>query len=173
MPQYQISLAGKTAAEIETSVTGSGRMEINDGRVPKLDILQQIQSSVGALTGGGGGASGRDTNFSTMGLNFAIGGRKVNLTDILIKSAESRMTGAGTVTFDQGLNMNLQVVVGGATGAALGKLDRSGQSELTVPATVAGNTSNPVVKVQVGNLMKDRGIKAATGILDSFLKKKK
>jgi hypothetical protein len=167
MPKYQLALSGSTPEEIEANLTGSGHMDVNDGRIPKLDILAKIQGAVGSFAGGA--KAGDDTSFSKMGLDFTIAKRRLNLSNVLITGPGARMTGGGAVTFDQALDLKLNVVVAGAAGAALGKLDQSGQSELNVPATVTGSSASPVVKVQVKNLMMDRGVSTATGLLNQFL----
>ncbi len=171
MPKYQLAFSGSTPDEIEASLAGSGHMNVSDGRIPKLDILAKIQGTIGSLVGGS--KAGDDTSFSKMGLDFAIAKRRVNLSNVLITGPGSRMNGGGTVTFDQALDLKLNVVVAGAAGSALGKLDQTGKDELVVPATVTGTSTNPVVKVQVKNVVMDRGVSAATGLLNKFLGGKK
>lgn len=166
MPKYQLSAAGSTPEQIEASIQGSGHMDVNDGRIPKMDILAKIQNAVGSATGG---PAGDDTNFNKMGLDFTIANRRVNLSNMLLTGPGLKITGGGTVTFDQALDLKLNAEVSGGIGAALGKLDQSGQSALNVPTTVTGNAGNPVVKVQVKSMVVERGVSAATSVLDKFL----
>lgn len=171
MPRYELKIAGETPEQLEASATGSGHMDVKDGRIPKLDVLAKIQGAVGSFVGGG--KAGDDTNFSTMALDYNIADRKVNLSNVAMTGPGVSMNGGGTVTFDQALNLKLNAVVAGGVGSALGKLDKTGKDELVVPTTVTGSTSNPKVAVQVKSVLMDRGVSAATSLLDRFLGGKK
>jgi uncharacterized protein involved in outer membrane biogenesis len=168
IPQYQIRFAGENAQQIRESLQGTGRVTIGEGRIAFFDLFSTIEQKAKQLLAGESPKEGA-TNFLRFQSSFAIKDQQVQMPDLLLESAEHRVTGQGYVTFDEALHFDLVAQVSGALASLIGgKPNASGQLHSSVPVKVRGTTESPKVSVDLVR----KAVETVTDLLDSLFKKK-
>jgi len=168
VPSYTAKFAGKNAAEIRNSLSGTGKLNINQGRLAQLDMLASIEK---ALSGGQDTAGAKGTTaFRALDADLNIGGGRLDVPSIKLDSPALRFTGKGAIGFDQNMHFDLDTVVTGNVARMVNRLGRqSDGAEAVLPVTVAGAVSSPQVRPNVRKLA--TGV--AQGLIDSFFQPKK
>jgi AsmA protein len=171
------------------TLTITGPVNLADGKLAGFNLKQKL----GALSSfaGLGGSSGSDTEIQTLSANMHVDAKGTKAQDInLVVPGMGTVTGNAYVSATQQLDCKMVAKVtpsGGAGGAAASALSSftgggANSKSITVPFSVKGTTSNPVLVPDVsgamkslvkGNLGNTGGISSASsGILGGFLKKK-
>ena len=172
IPEYSVQFSGKDANEIRESLSGQGRIRVEEGRVTLFNLLDNIRRQAQRLFAGAAAREGQ-TDFTRLASNFEIRGGKILLSGLLLESPASVVEGAGEVGFDQDLSFDLVTDVTGDLAARLGgKPDSSGKARLRVPVKVRGSMNSPQVYPDVAGMAKERALEKARGLFDSLLKKK-
>lgn len=164
MPRYELAFAGTSPAELESSLRGAADVQLLRGKIKHLDMLAALQNALGSATGGATGA----TEFATLNSHLDIAAPQIKVTSLTLDSAAGRITGAGVIGFNQTLNLNLAVALGGAAG---GLVQQAGVSNVKVG--VSGTLANPKVTPDVKGMAVQTGIGMAEKYLGGFLGKKK
>jgi AsmA protein len=161
----QLAITGTaTAPEI------AGPVEVDNTQLAGFDLASKIQG-LKALTGTSGG-----TGIKTLKADVRETAAETQLSNIDAEiPALGTATGSGTVTTAGAVNFQLAAKLGGsgATGAlseiAGGLLHTVGTS--SVPVTITGTTSNPVIRADVGAMVKNSlgaGKKGVGGLLQGL-----
>jgi AsmA protein len=98
---------GKTQREIVASLNGKGGLNLANGKIKGVNLVDMVNkvaaalkggvsSLAGALKGGGGSGGGQETDFTTLTATYTIANGILHNSDLQMKSAELPMTGAGT-----------------------------------------------------------------------------
>ena len=173
----QMAITGTTSAPVI-----AGPIEVDNTQLAGFDLAQKIQG-LKALTGTGGG-----TAIQVLQANVRQTPEETQLTNInCVVPALGSATGQGTVTSAGALNFQLTAklsgsgATGGAVDAAAGGLGGIAGSLLhatvgnaSVPVTITGTTSNPVIRADVAAMLKGAGSatkKGLGGLLGGLVKK--
>ncbi|MDX2178938.1 MAG: AsmA-like C-terminal region-containing protein [Bryobacteraceae bacterium] len=170
IPEFALNFAGENAAQLQRSLTGRGRLTVDNGRFQLLSVLASIER---ALAGGGAApqANGEFAQFSTA---FEIANQAVAMNGISVTGPGLKIGGRGTVTFAKALNFRLDSTITGNTAQAL-KARTGGilGDDLRVPVTIAGTLDQPQVRPEIKSVAANAAKSAAQGILKSFFGNKK
>ena len=158
--------AGFTTAELTRTLTGTGHLSVKDGRLEGVNLTQEVLRAFKVT-----GLSGEDvkaTAFSTVEGDFAIQQGAVQLQRFLADSHDFQATAAGTIGFDQALNikagLNLSETLSQQlTGASAAARLMASKGRITVPLTISGTTAAPSYSVD---------LKAVAGKVGKNLKEK-
>ena len=172
IPQYNLRFAGKDANQIRDSLAGSGNIRLQQGRVALFDLLGSVENKIKNVMGGETTASGA-TDFIGFDSRFEVKNGQLFLSDILLKSASSSVSGQGRVGFDHSLEFDLLTGITGSLATRLGgRPDAAGQAQLRVPVKVRGTLEAAKVYPDVAGMVKAQAVERGMGLLDSFMKKR-
>jgi uncharacterized protein involved in outer membrane biogenesis len=167
IPSYSLDFAGADADQIRTSLHGSGKLSVSQGRISALDLLAHIKNAIEHPQELFTGAKG-DTPFTTLVSDMNVGQRKLNLDGIQLDSPALKVNGKGFIDFDQAVNFELAAHLLGTGTSALSQVATGGSSGGGIPVSVTGTVESPHVKPNVGKMVKNVGEE----LLGSFLKKR-
>jgi AsmA protein len=152
---------------LKKSLTGNGKMQIKDGEIPWLNLINRL---VQALGGQGGGKE--KTTFDDLSTAFTVKNGMVSVPNLLLSEKDTAIKLSGDIGLDSTLKMEGEAHLPTAvTGDLTGKgwnflLDDRGR--LTIPFTLRGAVNDP--KVGISTKLIEQGVK---GVLQQYLKKKK
>lgn len=173
MPSSALQFAGNNAAEILSSLRGSAKLSVTQGRLAALDFATTLERVIGSQQSAAG-AKGA-TPFSTLSADLTIGQSRIHVENLLLDAPTGlRITGNGVIGFDQSINFSLLAHLGGSLArlASLGPLHLPSGVTPDVPLTVTGTVESPQVHPQIGKMAKDAIHETVRGILGGFLNKK-
>jgi AsmA protein len=161
----QLSVTGTPAALVI-----AGPIEVDNTQLAGFDLGSKIQG-LKALTGSGGG-----TGIQTLKAEVRQTQAGTELTNIdAVVPALGTATGNGTVSATGALNFQLSAKLSGAgaAGAIVGSLLHAA-GNVAVPVTITGTTSNPVIRADVGAIVKGGlgvGKKGLGGLVQGLIPK--
>lgn len=171
MPRFELSFAGKTAEQMTESLSGEGSVNVDKGKLPRMDLLGAITSAIGKtglVTTDGG------TEFAVLKTDFTVARQVVTLSNLQMDGAGLKATGGGTVGMDKSLNLKLSTAVGGRVAELLGARASADQSaRATVPIDVTGTTENPRVMPNVKSMAGEAAKNYLGGALNKLFGGKK
>jgi len=172
MPEYRIQFAGTNAVQIRDSLSGNGRILVQDGKVALFDLMGTIEARLKSVLGGDAGKAGA-TDFLKLSTRFEIKNGRVILPDLVLENSSSNVTGQGYFGFDNALNFDLKTDITGGPAARLGgRPDSAGVAHLRVPVKVGGTLESPKVYPDVAGMAKATAVEKAKGLLDSFIRRR-
>lgn len=173
IPDYTIRFRGATAEEIQNSLQGGGNLQLNDGKIAILDMLQTIEQHAKKLLSGEAPPADGETAFAQLATRFEIRDQKVVLPELVLDGGNLlKISGEGGLTFDQELDFDLMTNVTGQIAQLLGgQKDESGAYSAAVPVTVKGSTMAPAVRPAIGRLVTNRAKSEGKKLFNSFLKR--
>ena len=164
--------SGNTAAALKRTLTGTAAFELNDGVIRNFPLLAGVNQALGITQG-----TDRDTKFQSLSGTARLGGGMARSNDLALRAGELSLTGKGTMSFDQHLNLQLTATVSPALSKELaqrvGLLQQlsNDRGQITFPVTVTGSTTAPRTSVDLGSLAKkELQGKVEKGILDLLQK---
>ncbi|MDE1170040.1 MAG: AsmA family protein [Verrucomicrobium sp.] len=124
-----LPVSGKVQAQIATVVplsdpmtlTGKGHTEITDVKLPSNPVFQLLGTALNLPELAGG-------SFQLASSDFALGGRAVTLSNLMLQGPLVKITGGGKITFDQNYDLTLVLVL---DPKAVEKLPKESQGALT------------------------------------------
>jgi len=171
LTRFQTSVTGKMGPKLMESLTGSGSLLVNDGKLAGENIGGKVLKTATKLPFLTGtlfeslppetkrALDAPDTTISSLGASFTLGGGAVTTKDLALKSslfdigAQGRASFAGaldlgaTITFEKGLSESLGRKVKEVQMA----LDKDGR--LPVPLTIKGTAPNLSVMPDFAKLL--------------------
>lgn len=172
IPEYRLQFSGENAQNMRDSLTGQGRINLEEGRIAIFDLLGTIQQQLKRVTTGEAAAQ-QETSFTRLSARVEIKHRQLLVPELALEHPATEVSGQGSVGFDQSLNFDLITsLTGDLAGRLGGKPDSSGVAQLRVPVRVRGSVNSPKLYPDVGRMVKQKAIEKATGLLDSLLKKR-
>lgn len=173
IPRYTIRFRGATAEQIQNSLNGGGDLELKDGKIAILDMLQTIERHAKKLLSGEAPPADGETPFAQLATRFEIRDRKVVVPELALDGGNLlRISGEGGLTFDQELDFDLVTNVTGQIAQLLGgQKNESGEYTAALPVTVKGSTMAPAVRPAIGRLVENRAKAEGKKLFDSFLKR--
>jgi uncharacterized protein involved in outer membrane biogenesis len=147
--------SGTTAAALRRSLTGTLKYELKDGVIRNFPLLAAINQALG-ITGG----TDRDTKFQSLSGTATIGGGKARTNDLAFRAGELTLTGKGTLSFDQRLDLRMTASASPEMSNQL--IQRVGmlkglsnsRGQVTFPVIVTGTTTAPRISVDLGSIAK-------------------
>lgn len=171
MPSSELQFSGRNAAEILSSLKGTAKISVTQGRLAALDLPATLQRTLGTQqpTDGSKGT----TQFTSLSGDVTIAQSKMNIENLLLDAPGIRLTGSGVIGFDEGLNLSLIARLTGGLAQLVntGPLHLPAGLNTDVPLLVTGTVDNPKVRPEIGKMVKNDLHDAVKGILGGFLKK--
>ena len=172
---YAVEFSGRNGEEMQRSLQGSGRLEIDDGKLAIFDVLQTIEQKVQKLIGSEESYVQGVTSFVKMSTDFQVGNGRVTTPNLLLENAQARLGGSGFFEFLEGeidLDYTISSLITGALAAALGgQKNADGVPQVAAPLRVSGNTESPKVFLDLQALAKQQAANYANRLLESLFKK--
>jgi uncharacterized protein involved in outer membrane biogenesis len=168
IPSFSLQFSGRNAAEIRSSLKGSGRLTVTQGKLAALNLLATIEQALNATTQATPATKG-STPFNTLSADLNIAQLRMNVANLVLDGPALRAEGSGVIGFDQSLSFNLTAHVNGGLANLYNKVSMHPASNTAdVPLTIAGTVDSPQVRPSVKKIATD----VVHGLIDSFLKKK-
>jgi len=160
--------AGLSFDTLKQNLTGDGEVQIKDGEIPWLNIINNI---VRALGGKGGGKEKEKTTFDDLNAAFTVKNGMVSVPNLLLSEKDTAIKLSGDIGLDSTLKMEGEAhlptaVTGDLTGKGWSFL-ADDKGRLTIPFTLRGAVKEP--KVGISTKLIEQGVK---GMLEDFLQKK-
>ncbi len=137
---------GFTMPDLTKALEGSGHIGVQDGRIEGVNLIQEAVTLLKAVGVSLDGA--KATAFSTVETDVAIKSGIINVQRLLMDSHDFQATGAGTVGFDQTLNLKTNLTLSQAlsqkiaNSAPVAKLALK-DGRLSLPLTITGTAQAP------------------------------
>jgi AsmA protein len=170
IPDLQVSFAGANADELLDSLSGRGTITMEDGRIAVFDIFSAVAAQAQKVLSGEITPSG-ETSFVRFFSRWQIGNRRLLMSDILMESGSSSLSGEGFLTFDHALNFDLMTTLTGPLAVNLGgKSNAKGLTAAQIPVKVSGTLAAPKVRPDIAQAAKQQVEERVTDLLDSLFK---
>ena len=146
---------GFSMPDLTKALEGTGHMAVKDGKIEGVNLLQEVVSALNVAGISLGDA--KATAFSTIETDLAIKQGVINVQRLLMDSHDFQATGGGTIGFDQGLNLavnlNLSQEVSHKIAAASPVVKMAlKDGRLSLPLTITGTAQAPSYGVDVKGL---------------------
>jgi uncharacterized protein involved in outer membrane biogenesis len=158
----QIDLTGRgtDAAAAMKTARGRGRVDITDGTIKNLGLVQTVVIATSMRSGVAGQTAGhsRDEPFSRLGATLTLAGGSASTQDLQLQSNDVLLSAAGAVRLDgRAVNLVGRVQLSEALSQQAGRdLVRYTQEQgrVTLPATITGPAENLQVHIDVADMAK-------------------
>jgi uncharacterized protein involved in outer membrane biogenesis len=175
----QIDLTGRgtDAAAAMKTARGRGRVDITDGTVKNLGLVQTVVIATSMRSGAANQTAGRsrDEPFSRLGATLTLAGGSASTQDLRLESKDLLLAAAGAVRLDgSAVNLLGQVQLSEALSQQAGRdLVRYTQEQgrVTLPATITGPAQNLQVHIDVADMAKRAITNRASEEVQKALKK--
>ena len=150
---------GLSPAGIARSAQGSGRLDITDGSIKGLGLVRAVvvATSMRADADPGSSVSDGAEPFSRLGATVAIGDGFARTSDLRFESDDVLMSARGHVALDgHAIDLAGPLQLSDELSKQAGRdLVRYTQQDgrVTIPARVTGSADNPLVTIDVGDLL--------------------
>jgi uncharacterized protein involved in outer membrane biogenesis len=162
MPSSMLEFSGRNSAEILSSLKGSAKLSVTQGRLGALDLPATLQRVLGTQQATDG--SKGTTQFTSLSADVNIAQAKMNIENLLLDAPGLHVTGNGTIGFDESINFSI-----------IARLKEGGFAKVLdadVPLLVTGTVDAPKVHPQVGKMVETEVHNAVKDVLGGFFKKK-
>ena len=171
--RYAVKFSGRDGAEMQRSMTGSGRLEIEEGKLALFDVLQTIEQKVLKTIGSEESYVVGVTSFVRLSTDFQIGGGRLTTPNMILENDQAQLGGSGYLEFVNeviDLDYTVSSLITGALAAALGgEKNEQGEAQLAAPLRVSGSTDSPKVFLDLKALVKQQAARRVRGLLDSLI----
>jgi hypothetical protein len=172
MPDLRISFAGGDPATLLSSLSGDGTLTMEDGRIVALDIFNSVMAQAQKMLSSETAASG-ETSFVRFFSRWQIGGRRLQMSEILLDGGSSSLSGEGFLTFAQELNFDLRTTITGPVAANLGgRPNEAGVPSAQIPVKVSGTLEAPRLRPDIKQVAQEQVKQRVGDLLDSLFKKR-
>jgi AsmA protein len=165
--EVELGGAGLTFDTLKKSLTGDGKVQIKDGEIPWLNLINNIVRALGGKSGGK-----EKTTFDDLNTAFIVRNGMVSVPNLLLSEKDTAIKLSGDIGLDSSLKMEGEAhlppsVTGDLTGKGWNFL-MDNQGRLTIPFTLRGAVTDP--KVGISTRLIEQGVK---GVLDQYLQKRR
>jgi uncharacterized protein involved in outer membrane biogenesis len=158
----QIDLTGRgtSAAAVMKTARGRGRVDITDGIIRNLGLVQTVVLATSMRPDAVDQTAGRsrDERFSRLGATLTVAGGSASTQDLRLESKDLLLAAAGAVRLDgSAVNLLGRVQLSEALSQRAGRdLLRYTQEQgrVTLPATITGPAENLQVRIDVADMAK-------------------
>jgi uncharacterized protein involved in outer membrane biogenesis len=169
IPRYTLRTSGKNPDQMLAGLTADGDMAVANGRLDALDLIGNIKNAIDNPKLGAQQGSG-NTEFANLTSHWTIRNQTIQFSDFAMDSPSLRVHGAGTTTFAQMVNFQMDAQVNGRLAELMGK---SANEYATIPVNITGPSSKPTVKPNVSRMAIDTGMNYLNKFLGGKLGQKK
>lgn len=155
--KLDVTASGSDAKAIQRSLKGTVAYQLDKGVIHDFPMVAAIDQALG-VTGG----SGKELQFDKLTGTAVLGDGAARTNDLTLLAGALTVTGAGTIGFDQSLDLKMMARFNATKSAELaakagpaGAL-RNKQGEIEVPFTVTGTTLASKTRVDLGGMAKAR-----------------
>ncbi len=144
---------GKSQADIISSLAGSGKFNVMDGKIQRVNLLDMVRNVSSAFAGAN--SQSQSTDFSAMGGSFVIANGVLTNNDLLIAMQGARVNGQGNVNLPAyTINYRLSPqTYSSSKDATTGKtVERAG---VEVPVLISGSLDSPSFQPDVQGVIQD------------------
>lgn len=157
--KIDLSGHGTDAAAVMKTARGTARVDITDGTIKNLGLIQTVVAATSMKTGAKSQSGGsKDEPFSRLGATLKVAGGSASTEDLRFESKDLLLSAAGAVRLDgSAVNLQGKVQLSEALSQQAGSdLVRYTQEEgrVTLPAAIAGSADNPQVRIDVASMAK-------------------
>jgi uncharacterized protein involved in outer membrane biogenesis len=151
---------GTDAAAAMKTARGRGRVDITDGTIKNLGLVQTVVIATSMRSGAANQTLGhsRDEPFSRLGATLTVAGGSASTQDLRLESKDLLLAAAGAVRLDgSAVNLRGQVQLSEALSQQAGRdLVRYTQEQgrVTLPATITGPAGHLQVHIDVADMAK-------------------
>lgn len=170
--RLKVDLRGATATPIERTVTGTIEAAVTNGVIRNFPLLASLNSAL-KLTG----ASDKDLGFESLTGSLHVADARATTNDLVARSGDLTLRAAGTMGFDQSLDLRGTATFTRAKSddlvrqlKHLGGL-RNPQGEIEVPLGVTGTATTPVFSIDASRMLGRAAEKEVKRQLNRGLKK--
>jgi AsmA protein len=176
-----LTARGLDAAAVSRTAAGSLRVDVTDGVVKNLGLIQAVVLATSMRSGASSEDRGsRDEPFTHLGGTLGIGGGQATSHDLRFESKNVVLSLGGSARLDgSAIDFKGPAQLSDALSKQAGRdLVRYTQDNgrVTLPATVTGSAADPHVRLDVADLAKravtNRAQEEAKKAIGSFLKKR-
>jgi AsmA protein len=159
MSTASLSTSGMDVNQLKSGLNGKVAFEFKDGAIKGINLPKMLRDAVTRIKGGTPDPSQvNQTDFASLGGTATITQGVVDNRDLLMMSPLMRVNGAGTVDLpkegvDYLLKATIVASLKGQEGEPLSDL-----AGLTVPVRITGTLANPAFQLDIGSLLRDKGI---------------
>ena len=156
----QIEMTGKglDAPAVLKTARGTARIDITDGTVKNLGLIQNVIVATSGRADAKRGGGSRDEPFSRLGGTLTVAGGSASTQDLKFQSKDLLLDAAGAVRLDgTAINLKGQVQLSDELSQQAGRdLVRytQDQGRVTLPATITGSAASPQVRIDVASMAK-------------------
>ena len=168
IPSFSLQFSGRNAQEIRSSLKGSGRLSVTQGRLAALNLLASIEQALNATNQATAATKGV-TPFNTLTADLNIAQLRMTVANLVLDGPALKADGNGVIGFDQSLNFNLTAHVNGVVANLFNRVSmQPASNSADVPLTVTGSVDSPQVRPSIKKIAAG----AVRGLIDTFLNKK-
>ncbi len=166
-----LSGSGHDAATAMKTVRGKTRLDITNGVVKNLGLIRAVTAatalSMQGLQQAAATRTDSDEAFSRLGATIAIADGVASTDDLKFEATDLALTTAGRVnltslTLDFKGRVQLSEALSKQSNATLVSVTGD-QGRITLPATISGNASAPLVRIDAGDMAK-RALRNAANV---------
>lgn len=139
---------GATGPEMTANLSGDARVEMDDGTITGIDLLEMLHNVQSAFAGKG--SSGQTTAFSRLTATLKIAGGVVNNNDLTVQMTGMNVAGVGQVDLPRNtihFRLTPQMLGKGQDGKAAGGL--------AVPVLIEGSLDHPTFQPDVAGTIQN------------------
>ncbi|MEJ5358942.1 MAG: AsmA-like C-terminal region-containing protein, partial [Desulfobacterales bacterium] len=153
-----LTMQGADTARIKQSLSGSGRLRVEDGAIVGVDIADVARSAKAFLAGGAPSGPKPRTDFAELTVPFTLDNGLFQTTQSEMKSPLFRLQAAGRADLvRESLDFRLEPKI---VGTLKGQGDQKERSGLAVPILVSGTFDNPQFRPDLKSLVGEEVRKA-------------
>lgn len=152
-----IDVSGRAGASgPQGGVRGHAELQVEDGSLSGVAILDQIASAVSAAAG-----QQATTAFEILAAGFDLRDRRARTDDLRLRSRDLDLDGRGTVTFDGALDLDLTAALSPEASAGIVRQVRQlefrvrDDGRLTLPIAIRGSLAEPEVGVDLRKVLEE------------------
>jgi len=173
-----VTFATPASGEIVQTLNGTLGLNLTNGKITKLDLLNDL-SKIGKFTGAAGTAAKGYTAISQMSGTFNVHNGVAQTNDLKAALDVGTMAGTGTINLvSQDLNMHVTAVLekgfsqsvgGSGVGGYLNTALANKNGELVLPVLITGNMNHPLVSpdmAQIAQMKLKNLLPTAGGLLN-------
>lgn len=186
----QIAGAGKGLDQVKPTLRGSGRAQMDNGKLIGVNVVAQALRKVDNVPGIGALVPGSvvanhpelfkspDTDIEQASLTFQIAGPRIISHDIVARSTDYSIFGDGWFDLDKNLDLAAKIVMSKAFSSELVGAKHNvvyvtnNDGEIEIPVRVSGQLPHPAIAPDLGVIAQRAATHAVQGHVGELLQKK-
>jgi AsmA protein len=148
--QFMLRMAGHNSIQIKKSLTGKGDIRIDNGAIIGIDLLAMIRNVAGSIGVSNSVEKKPKTTFTKFQFPFSISRGIVYSHKAALASSQVSINAAGKADMvKERLDIRLELL------SATTRKEKNKRSELWVPVRIFGSFSEPEIKPDLKNIVKE------------------